>query len=402
MLLSLVTTSCLAFAAPPLSSRSALVSRQTALVALAAEPSLFELVEARDFGSVVQRARRDPSSLLDLVKEAGVAGAVSYTVVELSFFAIALPVGYFVWHANTGEGLQPLLLLQAGSGTDKVRLLGLVASYIVLLKTLFPLRLGSTLLLTPATRRLLEQLPSLPTLPAGGTSSARRSLKRELLEMAAVSRGGIDVFAPEEQSRFDELVDELCALCPTSSPVASTLFSGEWAGRGSCICDHVAWSRLALSLALSATLSLALTPSSPSPLSSAPPLPSPTPPGSGEWECRWTTERELKFVISSGLLGEPWERTYQTIDMAAGKVETTIQCARGSYLKVGSTISADATDEAGRRFDFAFDRCALCWRGFELPLPPVGCGRGELMYLDETMRIQRNVRGDLLIAVRDA
>ena len=103
------------------------------------------------------RAKDDPSAVLQLVKDAGVAGAISYTVVELSFFSIALPIGYFFWHASTGEWLQPLLLLQSDGVEGKARLLGLLLSYIVLLKTLFPLRLGSTLLLTPRTARLLER-----------------------------------------------------------------------------------------------------------------------------------------------------------------------------------------------------------------------------------------------------
>lgn len=60
----------------------------------------------------LQQAQEDPSTLLQLVKDAGIAGAISYTVVELSFFSIALPIGYFSWHASTDEWLQPLLLLQ--------------------------------------------------------------------------------------------------------------------------------------------------------------------------------------------------------------------------------------------------------------------------------------------------
>ena len=106
-LVAALLPSCLAFAAP--NAPRAMQFRHATPVASATEPSLFELVEERDFGSVIQRARSDPSSLLDLVKEAGVAGALSYTAVELTFFAIALPIGYFAWHANTGEWLQPLL-----------------------------------------------------------------------------------------------------------------------------------------------------------------------------------------------------------------------------------------------------------------------------------------------------
>ena len=83
--------------------------------------SAFELIEQRQFGALVARAREDPSTLLQLVKDAGVAGAVSYTAVELTFFAIALPVGYFSWHASTGEWLQPLLLLQEDGVEGKAR-----------------------------------------------------------------------------------------------------------------------------------------------------------------------------------------------------------------------------------------------------------------------------------------
>lgn len=95
---------------------------------------------------------------MELVKQAGLAGVVSYFCVEVSFFAIALPIGYFVWHESTGEWLRPLLLLQDSSNEDKARLVGLILSYIVILKTLFPLRLGATLLLTPKMRELFDRI----------------------------------------------------------------------------------------------------------------------------------------------------------------------------------------------------------------------------------------------------
>ena len=95
-------------------------------------------------------------SPMDAIKEAGVAGVLSYFVVELTFFAIALPIGYYWWHYSTGEWLQPLLLLERGDGAERLQLLGLVASYIFVLKAALPVRLGSTLLLMPYTRRLLD------------------------------------------------------------------------------------------------------------------------------------------------------------------------------------------------------------------------------------------------------
>lgn len=101
--------------------------------------------------------------------------------------------------------------------------------------------------------------------------------------------------------------------------------------------------------------------------------------------------------MEKGLFGLPWERTFQTINVPAGKLENIIQF-HGGFLRVGSTVAPDA--ERGERFNFAFNSCSVRWRSIELPLPPVGKGWGELLYLDDELRIQRDVRGDLLIATR--
>ncbi|EOD32750.1 hypothetical protein EMIHUDRAFT_471624 [Emiliania huxleyi CCMP1516] len=335
----------------------ALSLRATPAVSMGeADASLMELARRRDFQSFVAQARDEPSSVLQLVKDAGVAGAISYTAVELTFFAVALPVGYVAWHASTGEWLQPLLLLRGDDVEGKARLLGLLLSYVVLLKTLFPVRLGShppcqrhalgsTLLLTPYTQRLLGGL----TLPSGRGAAARGSLKAEIRSLAASSRGGVLPFDAAQQQRFDAALAELSALNPTPEPARSPLFSGTW-------------------------------------------------------ECVWTTESELNFAVDKGLLGLPWRRTYQTIDVPRGALTTpstltnVIEFEEGGFLRVGSTISPDA--ERGERFSFSFDSCAVRWRSLELPLPPVGRGWGELLYLDDELRVQRDVRGDLLVATR--
>ena len=82
----------------------------------------------------------------------------------------------------------------------------------------------------------------------------------------------------------------------------------------------------------------------------------------------------------------------------AGTLTNVIEFEEGGFLRVGSTISPDA--ERGERFRFSFDSCAVRWRSLELPLPPVGRGWGELLYLDDELRVQRDVRGDLLVATR--
>ena len=157
-------------------------------------------------------------------------------------------------------------------------------------------------------------------------------------------KGGITPLALEEQARFDEiLLTQLPALRPMDEPTQSDLFSGEW-------------------------------------------------------ECQWTTEKELNFAVSNGLFGLPWVRTYQNIDIPNGRLVNIIEFEQGGELRVGSRIAPDETD--GTRFDFAFEECSLTWRGFTVPLPPVGRGWGELLYLDEEMRIQRDIRGDLIVATK--
>ena len=218
----------------------------------------------------LQQAQEDPSTLLQLVKDAGIAGAISYTVVELSFFSIALPIGYFSWHASTGEWLQPLLLLQdvsdathaprANTHTStclalacraaaqprshtlgaqcaaacrtqdgvegKARVLGLLLSYVVLLKALFPLRLGSTLLLTPQMQRLLSGGGSV--LGGLGLGGRTQPLKSELLSLAAASRRGLVALSAEEQARFDEIVAELRELSSVERPASDPRLTGAW------------------------------------------------------------------------------------------------------------------------------------------------------------------------------
>ena len=103
--------------------------------------------------------------------------------------------------------------------------------------------------------------------------------------------------------------------------------------------------------------------------------------------------------MRNGLFGLPWVRTYQAIDLARGSLENVLEFD-GGELRVGSTIAPDEADEKGTRFDFAFRNCALTWRNVRVPLPPVGRGWGELLYLDDDLRIQRDVRGDMLVATK--
>ena len=102
-------------------------------------------------------------------------------------------------------------------------------------------------------------------------------------------------------------------------------------------------------------------------------------------------------AVDKGLFGLPWERTYQRIDVASQALTNVILFVDGA-LTVGSSIAPDEAD--GSRFNFAFRDCSLRYKGLTVPLPPVGRGWGELLFLDDELRIQRDIRGDLLVAER--
>lgn len=129
------------------------------------------------------------------------------------------------------------------------------------------------------------------------------------------------------------------------------------------------------------------------------PDPARSPLFSGEWECAWTSEKEINLLVRSGLFGDRWRRTYQVIDVPGGRLSNYLAFDNDGEFRVGSTIAPDPA--VGSRFNFQFDEGLLAWKGLiRLSVPPVGSGWGELLYLDEDIRLQRDIRGDLLLARR--
>jgi len=129
------------------------------------------------------------------------------------------------------------------------------------------------------------------------------------------------------------------------------------------------------------------------------PNPARSPLFSGEWECIWSSEKEINFLVGSGLFGDDWKRTYQVIDIPKGRLENYILFDNDGDLSVGSTIEPDP--EQGSRFNIQFKEASLSWKGLvTINLPPIGRGWGELLYLDEDIRLQRDIRGDLILAQR--
>lgn len=176
-----------------------------------------------------------------------------------------------------------------------------------------------------------------------GAVAPKSAPKQQLLDLCAGSNYGA---VPIDRERLDGLIDELAAANPTPRPAESPKFSGNW-------------------------------------------------------KLLWTTESELLFAVEKGLFAAgPCVGVEQTIDVANGRLENLVLFDNDSRLFVGSSIEPDAADARGVRFNFAFSSCSLRWRGYDIPLPPVGKGWGDLLYLDDDLRVQRDVRGDLLIATK--
>ena len=120
----------------------------------------------------------------------------------------------------------------------------------------------------------------------------------------------------------------------------------------------------------------------------------------GTWDVVWTTEAELLLLTDKGFFGLPCLGTSQTIgpaDTATGLSLTNSIDFDGGFLRVGSSCAPEPT---GGRVNFAFENCAARWRSLEVPLPPVGSGWFEVLYLDADLRLCRDLRGDLQVCRR--
>ena len=351
----------------PRSAPSLLPASRQREVAIAAPfddeaATLTELLEEKRVVQLLRRGFQEPKSLLGLLKDAGAYGVVAYALVFVIFYGAAGTISEVGYHYLRGGWVDPRKLFLEDGAEGKAETLALLATFYLACKPFTPVQLGGALLITPDVKRFVDprrlavvalgEAATAGVQSVGGaiyrTLAPRRLraalLKDELLALADRAQAGVLPLGDADQSRFDEiLLAELPALRPMAEPARSDLLTGEW-------------------------------------------------------ELRWTDEKEVNFAVASGLFGLPWMRTYQSIDVPGGRLVNVIEFEEGGELRVGSSIAPDPTD--GARFNFVFSECTLRWRESRVPLPPVGRGWGELLYLDEDMRIQRDIRGDLVVATK--
>ena len=86
----------------------------------------------------------------------------------------------------------------------------------------------------------------------------------------------------------------------------------------------------------------------------------------------------------------------QIIDTAEGFLQNVITFPPASAFVVDSRIAP----EGPRRVNFQFSGAELRLPSRALRLPPFGKGWFDNVYIDETVRVSRDIRGDTLVCVR--
>ena len=114
---------------------------------------------------------------------------------------------------------------------------------------------------------------------------------------------------------------------------------------------------------------------------------------SARWKLLWTSERETLFLL------ETFQNSlaYQTINEKEKTLRNAVEFSGGNTFVVESEI--EILDE--RKVNFTFLSAGLKFsNGFTLPVPPVGKGWFENIYVGERYRVARDSRGDTLIVER--
>ncbi|KAK9121479.1 hypothetical protein Syun_019096 [Stephania yunnanensis] len=118
---------------------------------------------------------------------------------------------------------------------------------------------------------------------------------------------------------------------------------------------------------------------------------------SSTWRMLWTTEKEQLFIIKNAkLLGTQAGDVLQVIDVEKRLLNNVITFPPYGVFFVRSTIDVVSP----RRVNFRFTSAVLRGKDWEFPLPPFGQGWFESIYLDDEIRVVKDIRGDYLIVDR--
>ncbi|XP_039141301.1 probable plastid-lipid-associated protein 11, chloroplastic [Dioscorea cayenensis subsp. rotundata] len=118
---------------------------------------------------------------------------------------------------------------------------------------------------------------------------------------------------------------------------------------------------------------------------------------SATWRMLWTTEKEQLFIIkNAGLFGTAAGDVLQVIDVGNGVLNNVITFPPDGVFFVRSSIDPAPP----QRVNFKFTSAVLRGSNWEIPLPPFGQGWFESVYMDDEIRVAKDIRGDYLVVDR--
>ncbi|KAL0007714.1 hypothetical protein SO802_009216 [Lithocarpus litseifolius] len=118
---------------------------------------------------------------------------------------------------------------------------------------------------------------------------------------------------------------------------------------------------------------------------------------SATWRMLWTTEKEQLFIVENArLFGTAAGDVLQVIDVENKTLNNVITFPPHGVFFVRSVIEIDSP----QRVNFRFTSAVLRGKNWEFPLPPFGQGWFETVYLDDEIRVVKDIRGDYLVVDR--
>lgn len=118
---------------------------------------------------------------------------------------------------------------------------------------------------------------------------------------------------------------------------------------------------------------------------------------SATWRMLWTTEKEQLFIIEKAhLFGTQAGDILQVIDVQGQKLNNVITFPPDGAFLVDSVIEVVSS----QRVNFRFTAASLQGSGWSLPVPPFGQGWFDSVYVDEKIRVAKDIRGDYLVVDR--
>lgn len=118
---------------------------------------------------------------------------------------------------------------------------------------------------------------------------------------------------------------------------------------------------------------------------------------SATWRLLWTTEKEQLFIIEKApLFGTRTGDVLQVIDVSKRTLNNVITFPPHGVFFVRSSIEVASP----QRVNFRFTSAVLRGKNWEIPLPPFGQGWFDTVYLDDDLRVVKDIRGDFLVVDR--